>query len=164
MYSPDPSFMKNLKALDKRLGCHYNQDIENFKYTWLINYSMAFASLMAFVNFKWVRNKILNEFVTIVCIVLALIFLTGGLSGIDELRNSYLNNESPGNYNVTIFHLLIRYISYLFFAGLCVSISRFSLSLYPKQINRKIFEIAISVFIIWISKNPRGRGNLSIPC
>lgn len=34
MYTPDRVFMKDLKALDKNLGCHYNQDLEKFVVTY----------------------------------------------------------------------------------------------------------------------------------
>lgn len=33
-YSPDRAFMKQLKKLDKRLGCKYRVDIERFVITW----------------------------------------------------------------------------------------------------------------------------------
>ena len=34
MYTPDRSFMKDLKSLDKRLGCHFNENLGNFVVTY----------------------------------------------------------------------------------------------------------------------------------
>ncbi|MEN8116109.1 MAG: DUF2339 domain-containing protein, partial [Bacteroidota bacterium] len=127
-----------------------NQDIFSFKTIWLINYTIFFVSALAFVNYKWLKNNILNAFVFVMSGLMVIIFLLSGLEALGNLRESYLNTNLPDNYGVDIFHLLIRYVAYLFFALLFYSIYRFTLSLFTNKNLNKAFEIVLSITIIWI--------------
>ncbi|MCY1718796.1 DUF2339 domain-containing protein [Prolixibacteraceae bacterium Z1-6] len=127
-----------------------NQDIFDFKTIWLINYSMLFTSVLAFVNFKWLKNTVLNAVVFVMSGFMILIFLGSGLAAVGFLRESYLNTDLPANYDINRFHLLIRYVAYSFFAILFYSTYRFSVSLFPNKNFIKVFEIILSVSIIWI--------------
>lgn len=134
-----------MKAYEK-----LNQDISTFKTIWLINYSLLFMSVLAFVNFKWIKNISFNAFIFVMSGLLILIFLGSGLSAFGILRKSYPNTDLPANYDVTIFHLLIRYVAYLFFALLFYSVYRFVLPILDKKVFHKILEVVLSVTIIWI--------------
>lgn len=104
-----------------------NTDLTEFKTIWVINYSLFFASTLAFVNFKWIKNKILG-FVNIGILVLVILaFLTSGLYAISELRDSYLGVPSE-YYQSSIFHIGVRYVSLFFFVGLLLVLYK-----YPKQ-------------------------------
>ena len=127
-----------------------NNDIINFKIIWLINYSLLFTSLLAFANFKWIKGNILNTSVFGFSGLLIFIFLVGGLRVLGVLRDSYMNANLPANYDVNIFHLLIRYVAYMFFALLFYSVYRFVLPLFTNKQLLKVFEIVLSVSIIWI--------------
>uniref|UniRef100_UPI003216E7DB DUF2339 domain-containing protein n=1 Tax=uncultured Draconibacterium sp. TaxID=1573823 RepID=UPI003216E7DB len=126
------------------------KDIFTFKAIWLINYSLLFTSILAFVNFKWIKNTVLNAVVFVLSGMLILIFLGSGLQAVSMLRESYLNTNLPSNYDVNLFHLLIRYVAYAFIAVLFYSVYRFSVSLFANDNFNKIFEIVLSVSIIWI--------------
>jgi uncharacterized membrane protein len=127
-----------------------NQDIFSFKAIWLINYSILFSSILAIVNFKWMKNNVFNAFIFIISGLLILIFLTSGLESLSILRKSYLNTELTVNYDVNIFHLLIRYVACLFFALLFYSIYKFTIPLFTNKNLGKVFEIILSVSIIWM--------------
>ena len=127
-----------------------NQDIFSFKFIWQLNYAILFFSVLAFINFKWKRNNVLNATVFIASGLLILIFLTGGLNTIGQLRESFQNTVYTTNYNVSIFHILIRYVSYLFFALLFYSVYRFAVPNLTIKPLRKIFEIVLSISVIWI--------------
>jgi len=127
-----------------------NDDIFKFKSIWLNNYSLLFVSVLAYVNFRWIKNNIFKGFLFVAVCVFVLIFLANTLPTLSGLRNSYLSDNLPDNYSVTIFHLLIRYIAYLFFALLLYSTYNFSIPYFMNKNLGKIFEIIISISIIWI--------------
>jgi uncharacterized membrane protein len=79
-----------------------------------------------------------------------LIFLASGLNLLAGLRTSYLNPELAPNYDVSINHLIIRYISLAFFAVLMYSTYRFVIAMFQSDIFHKIFEIALSISVIWV--------------
>jgi uncharacterized membrane protein len=82
--------------------------------------------------------------------LMIIIFITGVFHNLGMLRSSYLSTNLPANYDVNIFHLIIRYVAYMFFTLLFYSIYRFTLPLFTNENLRKIFEIVLSVTIIII--------------
>ena len=127
-----------------------NPDILRFKNVWLINYSMLFASILSYANFKWLKNKKLDLFNLFLNLTIILAFLLGGLFLLNELRESYLNSELPAYFKISVFHLMIRYISYGFFALLFYSTYRYVIGGYLKAKYRNIFEIVLSLTIVWL--------------
>ncbi len=127
-----------------------NKDIFTFKTIWMMNYSVLFFSALAFVNHKRIRNMVLNGFILVMGFLLMVVLLSGGLSSLGSLRESYLSTDLASNYNVTIYYLLIRYVFYLFLALLFYVLYRFSLV----QINQKsivnTFEVVLSITLIVI--------------
>ena len=96
---------------------HYNNyDLLKFKTIWLLIYSMVFASALSVINMKFIKNKTLgyvniglNSFVVFV-------FLLSGLYILSELRESYLDENPSEYYEIGVFHIIIRYVSFLFLA------------------------------------------------
>ncbi|WP_167619594.1 DUF2339 domain-containing protein [Maribellus sediminis] len=127
-----------------------NTDIFAYRAIWLINYSLLFISLLIYTNFRWIKNNLLNGFLLIAVSVFTLIFLLNSLSILSGLRDSYTSDSLPNNYSVNIFHLLIRYVAYLFFALLLYAVYRFSLPFLTNKNFSKILEMVISISIIWI--------------
>ncbi len=127
-----------------------NYDIFKFKSIWLINYSIFFISLLDLINFRWLKNELLNELIFAMAGIMVVAFLLGTLQNLIALRNSYLSENLPPNYDVNIFHLLIRYVAYLFCVLLFYSVYKFSLPFFTNKNIQKIFEIVLSVTIIWI--------------
>lgn len=130
-----------------------NPDIFAFKTMWLLHYSLVFVSVLALANYKWIKNMSLNAVVFILAGLMILIFLGNGLYALSVLRNSYLETSVATNFDVTVFHLLIRYVGYLFFALLCYSVYRFSISMFTNENFTKVFEIILSGVIVWISSS-----------
>ena len=127
-----------------------NKDVFRFRAVWILNYTLLFASILSFINFKWFKNNNFNAFILVLNYFLILIFLATGLSILAELRESYLNPELAPNFDVSIFHLLIRYVTFLFFVLLIYSNYQFVISRYQLKNFHNIFEITLSVIIIWI--------------
>ena len=127
-----------------------NLDITKFMVIWLINYSLLFASILSFINFRWLKNKNFDAFLLVINVFLITIFLTVGLNQIAQLRNSYLATNLAANYDVSIYHLLIRYISIAFFALIIYSTYMFIIISFPNKIFKNIFEVILSTSIVWI--------------
>jgi len=127
-----------------------NVDIFKFKAVWLTIYSLLFIAILGLVNFRWMKNQLLNTTVFVLAGVLILVFLLITLPNLGMLRHSYLATNLPENYNITLFHLLIRYVAYLFFALLFYSLYRFVVPLFTLQMDKVIFEIVLSISIIWV--------------
>ncbi|NQU50906.1 MAG: DUF2339 domain-containing protein [Bacteroidetes bacterium] len=127
-----------------------NKDVFKFKAIWLLNYSLIFASVLSFANFRWIKNKNLNALILVLNFILILTFLVTGLGILAELRESYLNPNLAPDFDVSIFHLIIRYVAYLFFALLVYSTHRFIIPGLENKIFKKVFEITFSITIIWV--------------
>jgi uncharacterized membrane protein len=72
------------------------------------------------------------------------------LPALSLLRESYLSTDLPENYDVSLFHLLIRYVSYLFVALLFHNNYRFITPHLSNQNIKKAFDIILSISFIWI--------------
>jgi len=127
-----------------------NVDIFKFKSIWLTNYSLLFVAILGLVNFRWQKNQMLNAFLYLFGGVLVLIFLLATLTNLGVLRQHFLNTSLPDNYYVTISNLLIRYVAYLFFALFFYTLHRFVIPLFTIKIYKIIFEVVLSISIIWI--------------
>lgn len=94
----------------------WNYDLHHFRAVWIINYSLFFASLLAFVNFVKLKNRNLGLLNLALLAVAILVFLTQGLYTLSELRISYMQRGLPVFYERGMFNLGIRYLSYAFVA------------------------------------------------
>jgi hypothetical protein len=144
------SFEINADGIWEKQFGNLNLDITKFMAIWLINYSLLFASILSFLNFSWLKNKNFDAFLLVINIFLIIIFLTAGLNQIAQLRDSYLATDLAANYDVSIYHLLIRYISIAFFALLMYSTYMFIIKGFPNKIFKNIFEIILSTSIVVI--------------
>jgi len=144
------SFEINADGIWEKQFGNLNPDITKFMAVWLINYSLFFASILSFINFSWLKNKNFDAFLLVINVFLMIIFLTAGLNQIAQLRNSYLATVLVENYDVSIYHLLIRYISIAFFSLLMYSTYMFVVKGFPNKIFKNIFEVILSTSIVWI--------------
>ena len=102
-----------------------NYDLDSFSAIWQINYSMLFLALLSLVNIRKLRNFTLGYANLFLNAFAFLIFLTVGLYYLSELRDSYLSTYEPQYFARSSFHLLVRYISYAFFAVLVFACYRY---------------------------------------
>jgi len=133
----------------KQFG-NLNVDITKFRGIWLINYTLFFAALLSYANFRWLKNKDFDAFLLVINLFLMLFFLGNGFIILGQLRTSYLHPELAPDYAVSIYHLVIRYISLAFFAVLIYSTYRFVITSFQPVIFRKIFEITLSISVVWV--------------
>ncbi|MBK9985169.1 MAG: DUF2339 domain-containing protein [Saprospiraceae bacterium] len=132
----------------------WNDDLNNFRITWIINYSLLFFSVLFYLKRKMFSNITVRWILLSLGIIVLFSFLTLGLYILSELRENYLDQTLSEYYQHSSFNIVIRYIT-LVFAGLFLfSLHRFitTFSESPSYTKLKIFyELILSMAIIWIA-------------
>lgn len=127
-----------------------NYDINDIKSIWLINYTLLFITVLAIANMAKLKNRILGITTLVLAILAGIIFLTGGLYTLSELRDSYLTGELNEFYLVTNYNIWIRYVAFAFFGMLLVVTYKLIRQDFIR-INFKIpFELLLHTAIVWI--------------
>lgn len=91
-------------------------DLSRFEIIWQVNFSLFFLSALSLVNMLRFRNQILAQASLALNLIFMLIFLIAALPEFYALYEVYLGlpaGRQSGNW-----HVLIRYVSYLFAGGL----------------------------------------------
>lgn len=91
-----------------------DSSLKFFNIIWQINYSMLFLAVISFINLKRIKSPIFG-FVNIALNTFFIaVFLTVSLYFLSELRENYLTQKFAEYFNRGAFHILIRYVSYIF--------------------------------------------------
>lgn len=135
---------------DHYLDRIWNEDLLYFKKLSIILYSLLFASLLSWLNFKKIGSKKLSRFNLALIAVAMIVFLIQGLYVLSELRVSYLEQSMAEYYNRDLGHIVIRYIS-LAFAALAgySAFKHFAHENHYKGL-RKHFDLALHITVIWL--------------
>jgi uncharacterized membrane protein len=98
--------------------------LSRFNWIWQLNYTMFFLSTLAAVNLRKVRSTVLASTGAGLSILVLMYFDTAGMLFFHELRESYMSvNEG---FATGPMNFVIRYISYLFVAGLIYTLFEYS--------------------------------------
>lgn len=131
----------------------WNYDLISFKTIWIINYSLAFVSILAFANLKKLKIRALG-LVNLGLIVLTLLsFLTVGLYHLSELRESYLEQPSSQHYQRGTINLWIRYVSFSFVALALYSCYKYIKEDFTQRNLKTAFELLLHTVILWIASS-----------
>src|SRR5690606_20837236 len=125
-------------------------DLLKFKVIWIINYTLFFVSILAFFNFKKLKNKLLAYVNLSLILLTVLMFVTYGLYSMSVLRESYIHQSEVEYFSRGSYHIWIRYISFMF-----VVVSIYAAFQYTKQVfmpkKFKIgFDFLLHASILWI--------------
>jgi len=132
---------------------YWNDDLNNFKSLWIINYSLFFLSILAFVNNKRIKNGVLAIVNLGLIVITLLIFYTQGLFIIGELRDSYVNKTLSQYYDRDVFNVLIRYVSLSFALIAFIAIYK-NLQQDLMRLNlRMVFDIFMYFSILLVASN-----------
>ena len=96
---------------------YFNQDLTSYKVIWTLNYSFLFFCILAYLNLKRIKSKILTITILAFGSICMMAFLSEGLLVLNQLRDSYLLPDTNPKYTAGSFNMAIRYISFAF-AGL----------------------------------------------
>jgi hypothetical protein len=88
----------------------YDEDLKSFGRLWLMIYSSLFIMIVAFANYRWIKNTILSYAISIASAFLLLSFVTAGLYSLYLLRSSYLEPQYSDYYFRDGTHIGIRYL------------------------------------------------------
>ncbi len=132
-----------------------NSSLRYFSFIWQLNYSMLFLTILSFINIRKIKSQVLgfiNIGLNAFCIF---VFLTVGLYFISELRENYLSQTYAEYFNRGIFHLLIRYISYAFAAGLIYANYQYFKQKFLRDVMPEfpfdfVFDIGFYLSMLWI--------------
>ena len=127
----------------------------NFNFVWQINYTMLFLTILSFINIRKLKSQVLGFINIGLNAFFITIFLTVGLYFISELRENYLSQNYAEYFNRDIFHLLIRYISYVFAAGLIFANyeyfkQKFLRDVMPEFPFDLVFDLGFYLTMLWI--------------
>jgi uncharacterized membrane protein len=113
--------VKTAVPLDGNFYQRTDASLSLFDVVWQINYTMLFLSLLSLINISKIRNLGL-AFTNLALNSLTLfVFITVGLFCLSELRENYLLQTDAELFTRGIFHIWIRYVSYIFAAGLILT-------------------------------------------
>ncbi len=127
---------------------YHNHDIRGFKTVWLFNYSLLFMSALTLINIGLKSKKIFAWIIFGCNAFVLLIFLFGALFEISELRESYLNQTMAEYYDIGIYNILIRYISFIFVA--LILISTYRLFVYLGKKLEIGFHLLVTGSLLWV--------------
>ncbi|HYF29733.1 MAG TPA: DUF2339 domain-containing protein [Chitinophagaceae bacterium] len=113
----------------------------------VILYSMVFVGLVAYINERWIKRKLLAGIAVIVLSFILIVFLVQGLSGLNELASMYYSGE------ITYFglwNILLRYVM-IATAAIVLALGSRSLSnIIKDQALRKMFGVFIHIAALTI--------------
>ncbi|NNE99917.1 MAG: DUF2339 domain-containing protein [Pyrinomonadaceae bacterium] len=126
-----------------------------FSSIWQINYSMLFLSVLAFVNVSRIRGTVLGYINLALNSFLLFIFLTSGLVILAILGDQFTRPDTYIGFEFGPFHILIRYISYGFLAGLFYASFKyleqeFVSRIVPTRVLKVLYELALAGSVLAI--------------
>lgn len=130
-----------------------NADLRHFQVVWLAIYNIIFASALAWINHKKIKDHKLG-LASLVFIVMALLnFLGLGLFSLSELRENYLDQYLSEYYVHSSFNMVIRYIA-LALVALCLWITyRIIQKDYPAKGYRRTYDFLLHLCALWIASS-----------
>ena len=131
----------------------YNYDLLQFKVIWVLNYSMLFLSALSLINTYKLRDRSLGLINLCLNAVVIVVFLTHGLYVLSELRESYLLESMSEYYEISSFHIWIRYISFAFLAVTLFTSSKCIRQTFMDVDLSLVFDLLVQVSILWIASS-----------
>jgi len=119
-------------------------DQQDFMGVWLLNYTLAFLSILSFLNITKFKNMIFGYINIALNLFALLMFLTTGLYLLSELRYTYLDPSLLESGEASLFYIGIRYISLVFCAIVLVVLYK-----YVRQSFLKASLIKLGLSILW---------------
>jgi uncharacterized membrane protein len=106
-----------IRNIDMPVRTVLNDDLKSFKVIWLVNYSLLYFAVLTFLNIRYMKNEVFGIVLFWLSFITIFFFLFQSLFSLSELRESYINRLQSDNFDIPVFNILFRYVSFLF-AGL----------------------------------------------
>ena len=151
LYSDSTLITKSIK--DEQLDFYGNYDLNRFKTIWIINYSLFFVAVLAFINIKKLKNQKLGLINLALIVIVLIVFLNQGLYTISELRDSYLEQTLSKYYQITAFNIAIRYVSFAFVALALIACYNYIRKIFTQPNFNIAFDFLLHTTILWIASS-----------
>ncbi|MEO9502853.1 MAG: DUF2339 domain-containing protein [Nonlabens ulvanivorans] len=122
--------------------------LRDFKIVWVINYTLLFLGFIGYLNYKKIKNIVLENSILVLTIISVVVFLTQGLYALSELRDAYI--EPSIYYNRGSFYLIIRYISFAFLGFSILSLYRYIKKDGIHKGFKIAYDIILHITIVWV--------------
>lgn len=132
---------------------YWDYDLSRFKTVWVINYSLLFVSILAFLNLRKLRNRQLGLINTGLIILTLIVFLTQGLYVLSELRESYLAETLSQYYQRGAFNIGIRYVSFAFVAMTLIACYKYLRQDFMQWDFKMAFDFLLHTSVLWIASS-----------
>jgi len=129
---------------------YHNQDFWSYKSIWLINYSLLFVSLLAFVNIKKLKSPPLGLINVALIFIAIAAFLFQGLYELSELRENYLEQTLSQYYQRSFMNIWIRYVSFVFVTLALIACHKYIRQTFLQGDFRKAFDFLLHITVLWI--------------
>ncbi|WP_179319817.1 DUF2339 domain-containing protein [Winogradskyella helgolandensis] len=126
----------------------FNYDLRDFKTVWILNYSLLFVALLSFINFKLIKNTLLEKIILGFTVMSIFVFLIQGLLALSDLRESYL--DSSEYFAQSSFYLWIRYVSFIFLAIALFTCYKFIKREGISKAFKIGYDVLLHISIIWV--------------
>lgn len=131
----------------------YNSDLLKFKNIWVLNYTLLFVTVLSFLNIKRIKNRVLGQINLALNVFVILIFLIRGLFILSDLRESYLDQTLFAYDFSGAFHIVIRYISFIFLGLILFACYKYIKQEFMKMELKMAFDILLYTSILWIASS-----------
>lgn len=132
---------------------YWNYDFKRFKTIWIINYSLLFLSVLAFANFKKIKNQQFGLINIGLIIFTLVVFLIQGLYAFSDLRESYLEQTLLQYYHRGVFNIGIRYISFAFVALALTACYKYTRQDFMQRNFKVAFDFLLHTSVLWIASS-----------
>ena len=132
---------------------HWNYDLRNLQFIWIINYSLFFLTTLSFANIKKLKNQLLGMINLGVNTFAIWFFLTQGLYILSELRESYLEQSLSEHYTRSVFNIGIRHISLGFVSVLLVACYNYVHQEFIRRNFKMAFDILLYSTVLWVASS-----------
>ena len=148
----------NQLFIDSKVTAHTdetsgNRDILRFSTLGVFNYTMFFISALILVSIRWLKQKDPGFILFVVVVICTVLFFENGLSELGRLKQSYLNPSEYEPYTAGVFHIGIRYISFLFLGLMLYATHRLAHQDYMEGNLKIAFDALLHVTVLWILSN-----------
>ncbi len=127
-----------------------NQDISRFQIIWTLIYSLIFLTVFSFIVRKKLKDTKLFLIPLGLSALLMVVYLMQGLFELSELRVSYLEQTQSEYYNIGVFNIGIRYLTFVFVALLLLESFKLIKAFTSNSLFTKATYLALNIIILWI--------------
>ncbi len=128
----------------------YNSDLKKIGTIWLLNYTLLFVAILAYVNTIKFKHRVFGIVTLGIGVIATFLFLGVGLYILSELRESFLQEEQSEFFEKSNLHIIYRYASIGFLALTGLAMYKLVHSKFMTVTLKIPFELLMHISILWL--------------